>query len=99
MNGQNVYPAEVEKALYALPGIRQVAVIGIPQKPQGEVGMAWVVGDTGLTAEAVTAFCREHLAPYKIPARIRFVDDLPLNATGKVLKTVLKQRAAEGDHD
>jgi acyl-CoA synthetase (AMP-forming)/AMP-acid ligase II len=97
MNGENVYPAEVERALDGLEGLAQVAVVGIEQQPQGEVGMAFVVPAAGasLTSEAVLNWCARRLARYKVPLYVYFVDALPLNATGKVLKTVLKQRARE----
>ncbi len=97
MNGENVYPAEVERVLAGLEGLVQVAVIGIEQQPQGEVGMAFVVPAAGvsLTPESVLDWCAERLARYKVPFYVRFVDALPLNATGKVLKTELKKRARE----
>lgn len=92
MNGENVYPAEVEKALYGLEGLAQVAVIGVPKPPQGEVGAAFVVRAAGseLTAAQLQAFCAQQLAGYKVPAYVEFVDALPMNASGKVLKTELK---------
>ena len=97
MNGENVYPAEVEKAIYALDGVAQVAVIGVPRQPQGEVGMAFVVRAPGanLDQEAVLGWCEGRLARYKRPYFVRFVGALPLNATGKVVKPELKKLAAE----
>ena len=96
MNGENVYPAEVEKALYSLPGVAQVAVVGVPKQPQGEVGMAFVVPVAGATVDeaAVKAFCSERLARYKVPFYVQMVDALPMNAMGKVLKPELKKLAA-----
>ena len=96
MNGENVYPAEVEKLLYNLDGVAQVAVIGVPKAPQGEVGMAFVVcrPDAELTAEQVKAFCADKLARYKQPYYVEFVESLPMNASGKVLKTELAKQAA-----
>lgn len=96
MNGENVYPAEVEKLLYGLDGVAQAAVIGVPKAPQGEVGMAFIVRREGseLTAEQVKAFCAEQLARYKLPYYVAFVDSLPMNASGKVLKTELAKQAA-----
>ena len=95
MNGENVYPAEVEKVIVALDGVAQVAVIGVPRQPQGEVGMAFVVTapDAQLSEQQVVDYCGERLARYKLPFTVRFVDALPMNATGKVVKPELKQLA------
>lgn len=91
--GFNVYPAEVEHALLELEGVRDVAVIGVPDERLGEVGKAFVVG-TGLTGDAVIAFGRERLANYKTPRSVAFLDALPRNASGKVLKRLLKEEKA-----
>jgi acyl-CoA synthetase (AMP-forming)/AMP-acid ligase II len=91
--GFNVYPAEVEHALIELDGVRDVAVIGVPDERLGEVGKAFVVG-TGLTEDAVLAFCRERLANYKTPRSVAFLDALPRNASGKVLKRLLSEEKA-----
>ncbi|GAB3576532.1 FadD3 family acyl-CoA ligase [Amycolatopsis endophytica] len=88
--GFNVYPAEVEHALTELDGVRDVAVVGVPDERMGEVGKAYVVG-AGLDAEVVVAFCRERLANYKVPRFVEFVDELPRNASGKVLKRQLRR--------
>ncbi len=97
MNGENVYPAEVEKLLYGLDGVAQAAVIGVPKAPQGEVGMAFVVRRPGaaLDAEVVKAFCAGKLARYKQPFYVEFVEALPMNASGKVLKTELAAQAKQ----
>jgi fatty-acyl-CoA synthase len=88
-----VYPAEVEDALYQLPQISEVAVIGIKDEKWGEVGKAVVVLKKGeiLTEETVIAHLKERLAKYKIPKRVAFTGTLPRNAAGKVLKNVLRQ--------
>jgi acyl-CoA synthetase (AMP-forming)/AMP-acid ligase II len=91
--GFNVYPAEVEHALIELNGVRDVAVIGVPDERLGEVGKAFVVG-TGLSEDAVLAFCRERLANYKTPRSVAFLDALPRNASGKVLKRLLSEEKA-----
>ena len=95
MGGFNCYPAEIEGLLFEHPQIAQVAVIGIPDERMGEVGMAFVVPEPGAqpTAEAVIAWSREHMANYKVPRRVELVDDLPLNASGKVQKFVLREKA------
>ncbi len=100
MNGENVYPAEVEKTLYGMDSIAQVAVIGVPKQPQGEVGMAFVVPKPGAeqNKQAVLDYASEHLARYKVPMHVAFVDSLPLNASGKVVKPELKKLAQELGH-
>lgn len=90
--GENVYPVEVEEALYAIPEVLEAAVIGIPHEVFGEVPKAYVVLKEGktLTEEDILAFCKTQLATFKIPAEVEFLDMLPRNASGKVLKTVLR---------
>ena len=89
--GFNVYPAEVEQALLRLDGVVDVAVIGIPDERLGEVGKAFVVRrEGGPDADAVIAFARERLANFKVPREVVFVDALPRNLGGKVLKTELR---------
>lgn len=99
--GQNVYPAEVETCLKQLPGVRQVAVVGIPTALAGEAIWAYVEPHPGaaLGASEVLAHCRERLAPFKMPAELRFVERLPVTATGKVEKYRLREwarRESEG---
>ena len=89
--GFNVYPAEVEQALVRLDGVVDVAVIGAPDERLGEVGKAFVVRrEGGPDADAVIAFARERLANFKVPREVVFVDALPRNLGGKVLKTELR---------
>ena len=95
--GFNVYPAEVEAVLRAHPAVGQVAVIGIPDRRMGEVGLALVVpaADAGsLGEDELTAWARERLANYKVPRSVRWVDGLPMNAGGKVLKRQLRLQYA-----
>jgi acyl-CoA synthetase (AMP-forming)/AMP-acid ligase II len=98
--GFNVYPAEVEAVLRAHPAVGQVAVIGIPDRRMGEVGLALVVpaADAGsLGEDELTAWARERLANYKVPRSVRWMDGLPMNAGGKVLKRELRlQHAPSG---
>jgi len=91
--GFNVYPAEIEQTLARHPAVADVAVVGIPDDRMGEVGCAFVVRRPGsdLTAEDVVAFARERLANYKAPREVEFIDALPRNAGGKVLKNDLRQ--------
>jgi acyl-CoA synthetase (AMP-forming)/AMP-acid ligase II len=88
--GLNVYPAEVEDTLMRAAGVREVAVIGVPDPVWGQQVVAVLVGSAD--AEALTAHCRAALAGYKVPRRIEFVDELPKNATGKVLRRELREQ-------
>ena len=93
--GFNVYPAEVEQVLARLNGVAESAVIGVPDERLGEVGKAFVVTLPGTTldAEAVIAYAREHLANFKTPRSVEFLDALPRNPGGKVVKPLLRERA------
>jgi len=99
MGGFNCYPAEIENLMLKNDAFAQVAVIGVPDERMGEVGMAFVVPGPGSTPtpEEVVAWCREHMANYKVPRRVEILETLPLNASGKVKKFELRQRAAGGD--
>jgi acyl-CoA synthetase (AMP-forming)/AMP-acid ligase II len=90
--GMNIYPAEIEAALEQHPEIYDVAVFGIPSEEWGEVVHATVVRSPGssLTGEEVTAFGREHLASYKVPRSVDFLDELPRTGSGKILKRQLR---------
>ena len=90
--GENVYPAEVEAVLYEHPGVAEAAVVGVPDERWGEVGRAFVVAKPGAVlddAAELTRFCHERLARFKVPRDVVFVDALPRNAGGKVLKRLL----------
>ena len=92
--GFNVYPAEVEQELLRQEGIADVAVVGIPDDRLGEVGHAFVVRrDGSLTAEDVRAFATERLANFKRPKVVTFLEDLPRNLSGKVLKNELREQS------
>jgi HIP---CoA ligase len=98
VGGFNAYPAEIENALLRHPDIRQVAVIGIPDERLGEVGMAFVVVGAGasITGPDVIAWSRDQMANYKVPRMVELVTELPVNATGKVMKDLLRDRATRG---
>ncbi|MCF6506400.1 long-chain fatty acid--CoA ligase [Blastococcus sp. MG754426] len=98
--GENVYPIEVEQVLYRHDAIREVAVVGVPDDRWGETPVAVVAlqDGAGTTAEELIAYARERLAHFKCPTRVEFVPELPRNATGKVLKTVLRQQHGGGEH-
>ena len=91
--GFNVYPAEIEQVLARLDGVLDCAVIGVPDERLGEVGRAFLVTrpDTGLDEKTVIAYTREYLANFKAPRSVRFVDALPRNAGGKVVKPLLRE--------
>lgn len=91
--GENVYPAEIENILYGLKEIREVAVIGVPDERWGESGCAVVAlqEDAEISREAILEHCRPRLARFKHPNHVVFVDELPRNATGKVLKFELRK--------
>lgn len=88
--GENVYPPELEQVLRHLPGVREVAVVGVPDSKWGEVGKAFIVKDnTTLTEDVVNEYCLKNLAKFKIPKYFVFVNDLPKGDSGKVLKRKL----------
>lgn len=91
--GFNVYPAEVENGISAIPGVAQVAVIGIPDERMGEVGKAFIVKMPGatITEAEVISWCRTNMANYKVPRAVQFLTELPKNASNKVLKTELRK--------
>jgi acyl-CoA synthetase (AMP-forming)/AMP-acid ligase II len=94
--GFNCYPAEIENILMQMPGVAQAIVIGVPDERLGEVGKAFVMRRPGaeLSEAQVIAWSREHMANFKVPRVVEFVDAFPLTASGKVLKTELRAREA-----
>jgi acyl-CoA synthetase (AMP-forming)/AMP-acid ligase II len=93
--GFNVYPAEIEQVLARMDGVADSAVIGVPDERLGEVGRAFIVRrpESELDEQAVIAYTREHLANFKTPRSVRFVEALPRNPGGKVVKPLLRERA------
>jgi acyl-CoA synthetase (AMP-forming)/AMP-acid ligase II len=91
--GENVYGPEVESVLSACPGVSEGVIIGVPDERWGEAVKAVVVPAPGaeLSAQDVIAFCRTRLARYQCPSSVDFVQELPRNATGKVLKRALRE--------
>ncbi len=89
--GVNVYPSEIEQVLTSHPSVREAAVVGVPNERWGEVPRAFVVlePDAPLTADSALAYCREHLARFKVPAAVEFVDTLPRTSVGKIAKAEL----------
>ena len=95
--GENIYPKEIEEFLYTHPMVKDVQVIGVPDKQYGEEIMASVVlkeGET-ITADELKEFCRSHIAKHKCPRYFDFVDGFPMNAAGKILKYKMREEATE----
>jgi len=92
VNGINVYPREIEEILYQYPGVKEAAVVGKPDARKGEQPIAFVVGNDGVMLEekALQQFVRRKLADYKVPRKIVLLPALPRNATGKIMKTTLR---------
>jgi long-chain acyl-CoA synthetase len=96
VDGYNVYPREVEEVLYNHPDIVEAAVLGIPDPNQGEVVISYVVSkNANLTEEQLLEYCMVHLAKYKIPSSIEFIEELPKNTTGKILRRALYAQIAQ----
>lgn len=98
VNGINVYPREIEEIIYQIPGIKEAAVIGVPDPRKGEQPVAYVALAEGVTLDekAVIQHVKSHLADYKIPKKVLFKNALPRNATGKILKTALRAEFKAG---
>jgi fatty-acyl-CoA synthase len=95
--GENVYPVEIENVLYQHAAVHMCAVVGVPDEKWGEVGVACVVLKPGQEAseEELMALMREHLARYKVPKRVTFMEALPLSGMGKILKRELRADLAD----
>jgi long-chain acyl-CoA synthetase len=97
VGGYNVYPREVEEVLYSHPDIVEAAVVGVPDPNFGEAVKCFVVSkNKELTEEALIQYCQEHLAKYKVPSSIEFLEELPKNTTGKILRRALKAQVLQG---
>jgi len=99
--GENIYPAEVEDALYQHPAVSECGVIGVPDETWGEVGRAVVVLREGASAapEQLLAFLADRIARYKVPKSVVFTDTLPRTASGKVIKQKLRSQFTPTDED
>ena len=95
--GENVYPREVEEFLYSHPRIRDVQVIGVPDRKYGEELLAWVQTDDGteLSAAEVREFCVGQIAHFKIPRYVAVIEEFPMTVTGKIQKFILRDMAIE----
>ncbi|MCB0978251.1 MAG: fatty acid--CoA ligase, partial [Acidimicrobiales bacterium] len=92
VSGFNVYPAEVEDVILSMPGIRECAVVGVPHPHTGEAVKAFVVPEPGVALEedSIIEHCAHHLARYKCPQKVNFVDDIPVNLSGKIVRRALR---------
>lgn len=92
-SGYQVWPREIEEVISSHPAVHEVGVAGVPDKMRGEKAKAWIVLNDGatLTESEVKSWCRERLAPYKVPAKFEFVADLPKTQVGKVLRRALRE--------
>ncbi len=96
VNGINVYPRQIEEVIYTFPGVKEAAVIGVPDARRGEQPMAFVMmqDEVNGAENAILKHLRERLADFKVPRRVVFLKDFPRNATGKVLKNALRTMAS-----
>ena len=88
--GENIYPAEIEQLLETHKAIKDVTVIGVANKKWGEVPLAVMVSDNPPSKSSLLSFCKENLAAFKVPAHFVFIDELPRNPSGKILKQQLR---------
>lgn len=97
VGGSNAYPAEIERMLQSHPQVKQAVVVGMPDRRLGEVAMAFVQlhDAASIDAAELTSFCRSRMADYKVPRKIRFVDDFPRTSTGKIQRFVLSREARD----
>ncbi|MFC4036193.1 class I adenylate-forming enzyme family protein [Streptomyces polygonati] len=90
--GQNVYPSEIERVLMTHPAVRDAAVVGIPDEDYGEIPLAYVVAEEATDARTLLAHLAGTLAPYKRPRRVEFIEQVPRNPAGKIIKKQLRGR-------
>ena len=94
VSGFNVYPNEIEDTIIAVDGVDEVGVIGLPDERSGERVEAFVVSTEGnVRSDDIIAYCREHLAGYKVPQRSTVIDQLPKSPIGKILRRELRSNA------
>jgi len=92
VGGFNVYPRELEEALLTHPGVKNAAVVGVPDTRLGETIKAYLIVDGKVTAEEIREFCRRQMANYKVPTHVAFVGTFAMTASGKVQKYKLREQ-------
>lgn len=90
--GENVYPAEIERVLLEHNSINEAVVIGVNHDKWGEVGKAFIVLNKKLTIEEIKTYCKTKLSKFKIPKEFVFIDELPINSSGKINRKLLINR-------
>jgi fatty-acyl-CoA synthase len=95
--GENIYPREIEEFLYTHPAVSQVQVFGIPDNRLGEISCAWIILKSGESATEgdIVNFCKNQIAHFKVPAHVRFVEEIPMTVTGKPQKFAMRDRMME----
>jgi fatty-acyl-CoA synthase len=95
--GENIYPREVEEFLYTHPGVSDVQIVGVPDSKYGEELMAWIIPKKGasIDEESVRSFCRGNISHHKIPKYIKFIDEYPMTASGKIQKYKLREMSID----
>ena len=98
VGGEKVFPSEVEDMMLAHPKIKDLVIVGIPDDIKGEAPKAFIQLKEGepCTEEDIRGFCRERMAPYKVPVAVAFLDEIPRSASGKALRRLLRDREWEG---
>jgi len=94
VGGEKVFPSEVEDMMLAYPKIKDLVVVGIPDDLKGEAPKAFIQlkDDDTATEEEIQAFCKQEMAPYKVPVAVEFVEEIPRSASGKALRRMLRDR-------
>jgi fatty-acyl-CoA synthase len=92
--GENIYPREIEEFLFLHPKVHAVACFGVPDQNFGEVLCAWIQLRAGVQSNEgeIKTFCASRIAHYKVPRHVRFVDEFPMTATGKIQKFIMRER-------
>ncbi len=97
VGGEKVFPSEVEDMMLLHPKIKDIVIVGVPHEIKGEAPMAFIQLKEGesCTEDEIRDYCREKMAPYKVPIRVVFLDEIPRSAAGKALRRLLKERILE----
>ncbi|MGA9288989.1 MAG: long-chain fatty acid--CoA ligase, partial [Anaerobacillus sp.] len=96
-SGYNIYPRDIEEVLYEHPGIMEAVIVGVPDPYRGETVKAVLVKKPGaeLSEEEVLSYCKDQMAPYKVPKIVEFRDELPKTSVGKILRRSIREEARQ----